>query len=202
MIVDLRKAATGVILSGGRSLRMGEDKAFIEIEGMPIVQRICRLFLLLFQEVIIITSRKERYLQFGVKVYEDIIPDLGALGGLYTAITSASFSYSFVVACDMPFLRRNVIEYLIQKRDDYDVIIPRTWDGLQPLHAIYSKNCLEAIQTVLKQNKRRIIDFLPLVHTNIVDSSEFYSLDPDMESFININTPEDLDLYTKRRPQE
>jgi molybdenum cofactor guanylyltransferase len=202
MMVDLRKAVTGVILSGGKSLRMGEDKAFIEIEGMPIVQRICHLFLLLFQEVIIVTNRKERYLQFGVKVYDDIIPDLGALGGLYTAITSASFSYSFVVACDMPFLKRSVIEYLIQRRDDYDAIIPRTRDGLQPLHAIYSKNCIEAIQTVLKQNKRRIIDFLPLVHPNLVDSSEFYSLDPDMESFININTPEDFNLYKKRRLQE
>ena len=201
-MVDLRKAVTGVVLAGGRSLRMGEDKAFIEIEGMPIVQRICRLFLHLFQEVIIVTNHRERYLQFDVEVYDDLIPDLGALGGLYTAIASATFTYSFVVACDMPFLRKGVIDYLTQKRDNYDVIIPRTRDGFQPLHAIYSKNCIEPIQTVLKQNKRRIIDLFPLVHLNIVDANEFYSLDPNMESFININTPEDLFLYTKRGPQE
>jgi molybdenum cofactor guanylyltransferase len=202
MMVDRRKAVTGVILSGGRSFRMGEDKAFIEIEGMPIVQRICRLFLHLFQEVIIVTNHKDRYLQFGVEVYDDLIPDLGALGGLYTAITFASFSYSFVAACDMPFLKKNVIEYLTQKRDGFDVIIPRTSDGLQPLHAIYSKKCIEPIRTVLKQNKRRIIDLFPLIHLNIVDASEFYFLDPNMESFININTPEQLALYTKMRPQE
>ena len=108
---------TGVILSGGKSLRMGEDKAFIKIEGMPIVERILPVtWRVYFRKSSSLPIRKERYPSIRrVKVYDDLIPNLGALGGLYTAIARASFPYSFVVACDMPFLRRDVIEYLTEK---------------------------------------------------------------------------------------
>ena len=197
---SLNNPITGVVLAGGRSLRMGEDKAFLQIDGIPIIKRICSLFLTLFKEVIIVTNRKEKFLQIGVSVYDDLVPGLGALGGLYTALTLASFPFSFVVACDMPFLNKDVIDYLIQRKNSYDLIIPRTPDGLQPLHAIYSKKCVEPIQSLLLQRKMRIIDLFPLVRLEIVDSKEFNSLDPDYESFININTPEDLTLYTTKRP--
>ena len=193
------KPITGVILSGGKSLRMGEDKAFIEIEGTPIIERILLLFQGLFEEVIIITNQKNQYQYLGVKVYEDLIPNLGALGGLYTGIARSSFPYSFVIACDMPYLNRAIIEHLAEKTEGYDVIIPKTEDGLQPLHALYSKQCLGAINEILKENKKRIIDFFPLVRVKIVDEKGFHSLDPHRESFINLNTPEDVLISKKRR---
>jgi molybdopterin-guanine dinucleotide biosynthesis protein A len=192
------KPITGVILSGGKSLRMGEDKAFIRIEGTPIIERILLLFQGLFEEVIIITSQKDHYQYSGVNVYEDLIPNLGALGGLYTGIARSSFPYSFVVACDMPFLNRAVIEHLTERTGDFDVIIPKTEDGLQPLHALYSKECLTAIGEILKKKKSRIIDLFPLVRVNIVEEEGFHSLDPKRLSFINLNTREDLLIFRKK----
>ena len=140
---------TGVILSGGKSLRMGEDKAFLKIGGTPIIERTIELLQELFAETIVITNQREQYHYLGVNVFEDLIPNLGALGGLYTGIARSSFPYSFVVACDMPFLHRAVIEHLTEQTGDFDVIIPKTEDGLQPLHALYSKGCLRAIIEIL-----------------------------------------------------
>lgn len=189
---------SGVILSGGQSLRMGKNKAFIKIEGVPIITRIHALFEILFQEIIIVTNQKELFSNFDSKIYSDLHPKQGVLGGLYTGLFFSSFTYSFCVACDMPFLKESVIGYLIKDIKEYDVIVPRTKDGLQPLHAIYSKNCLEPIKKIVEQGKYKIIDFYPMVKVKVIEEEEFVSLDPMRESFINVNTPEEL-LLTKKR---
>jgi molybdopterin-guanine dinucleotide biosynthesis protein A len=194
-----KNGITGIILSGGKSLRMGQNKAFIEIDGIPIINRIHTLFKELFQEIIIVTNQAERFLNFKARIFDDIIPDRGVLAGLYTGLFFSSYLYSFCVACDMPFLNESVIKYLIQKTDDFDVIVPKTKDGLQPLHAIYSKNCLEPIKRTIEQRKYSIIDFFPGVKIKMVEEYEFYSLDPMMESFINVNTPEELRLIKQRK---
>ena len=137
---------------------MGENKAFIKIDGVPIINRICDLFKELFQEVIIVTNQQDIFRDFGSKIYSDLIPDKGALGGLYTGLFFATFHYSFCVACDMPFIKKSLVQYLIKNIEDEDVIIPRTKDGLQPLHAIYSKKCLDPIKTLIDEGKYKIID--------------------------------------------
>lgn len=183
---------TGIILSGGKSLRMGENKAFIEIEGVPIIQRIYTLFKELFHEVIIVTNQIELFKKFDSKIYSDLLPDKGALGGLYTGLFFSNFHYSFCVACDMPFLNKSLVQYLIKRIGDEDVIVPRTKDGLQPLHAIYSKNCLDPIKEIIEQGKFKIIDIYHRVQVNIIEEADFISLDPFRESFINVNTPKEL----------
>lgn len=183
---------TGIILSGGKSLRMGENKAFIEIEGVPIIQRIYTLFKELFHEVIIVTNQIELFKKFDLKLYSDLLPNKGALGGLYTGLFFSTFPYSFCVACDMPFINKSLVQYLIKRIGDEDVIVPRTKDGLQPLHAIYSKNCLNPIKEIIEQGKFKIIDFYHQVQVNIIKEADFISLDPLRESFINVNTPEEL----------
>jgi len=185
---------TGIILSGGKSKRMGENKAFIEIDGIPIIYRIYNIFKRLFNEIILVTDRKELFSNLDVKIYNDLIPNRGVLGGLYTGLFFSSFSYSFCVACDMPFLKESVIQYLIKNIYDYDVIVPKTKDGLQPLHAIYSKNCIEPIKNILDQKKYRIIDFYPMIKMKIINENEFSHLDPMEKSFFNLNTPEELRL--------
>ena len=190
---------TGMILSGGKSTRMGEDKAFIEIEGISIINRIQSLLKTLFNEIIIVANKRERFANLDATIYSDLLPERGALGGLYTGLFFSSYPYSFCVACDMPFLRQSVIEYLINKIPGYDVIVPRTSDGLQPLHAIYSKSCIAPIRKVLEQGKYKIIDFYPLVRVRMIDEDEFSSLDPNKESFINVNTPEELLLIQKSK---
>jgi molybdopterin-guanine dinucleotide biosynthesis protein A len=188
---------TGIILSGGKSARMGKNKAFIEIGGIPIIQRIHSLFKKLFEEIIIVTNERDLFADLDAKIFSDLIPNRGALGGLYTGLFYSSFHYSFCVACDMPFLRASLIEYLLTKIDHYDLVVPRTQDGLQPLHAIYSKNCLAPVKMLIDQGKYRIIELYDMVCLRIIDEIEFRSLDPDRESFINVNTPGELDLLEK-----
>jgi len=194
---------TGIILSGGKSVRMGRDKAFIEIDGIPIIQRIYNIFEKLFNEIIIVTNQKEFYSGFKAKIVSDLIVNNGALGGLYTGLFFSSNLYSFCVACDMPFLKESMIQYLIKQANEYDVIVPRTEDGLQPLHAVYSKNCLESIKNIIGMGKYKIIDFYPLVKTKIIEESELISLDINLnlmrESFVNINTPVELNFLKMKK---
>ena len=187
-----RNDLTGIILSGGKSARMGKNKAFIEIEGTPIVDRIHGLFKDLFKEIIIVTNQKELFTNVDAKIYIDIFPNRGVLGGLYTGLFFSSFEHSFCVACDMPFLKRSVIEFLISKRSNFDVVVPRTKDGLEPLHAIYSKRCLEPIRRLLEQGRSKVIDLYAMVKVKTIEENEFFAMDPKKESFINVNTPEDL----------
>ncbi len=171
---------------------MGQNKAFIKVEGVPIINRICALFKELFEEVIIVTNETELFKNLDLKIYADILPNKGALGGLYTGIYFSKFNYSFCVACDMPFINKSLVQYLAQNIDGEDVIVPRTKDGLQPLHGLYSKNCLHPIKSVIDQGKYKIIDFYSKVKVRIVEENEFISLDPSKGSFINVNTPDEL----------
>ena len=166
---------SGIILSGGKSIRMGENKAFIKIEGLPNITRIHTLFNSLFNEIIIVTNEKELFLGYDATIYSDLLPDRGALGGLYTGLFCSSFLYSFCVGCDMPFLKEPVIEYLIRSIDSFDVIVPKAEDGLQPLHAIYSKTCLEPIREIIGKGKYKIIDFYPMAKTKIIEVHELRS---------------------------
>ena len=196
-------ALTGIILSGGKSARMGMDKAFIEIDGAPIIQRIYNIFEKLFNEIIIVTNQTESYSRFKAKIVNDLIINRGVLGGLYTGLFFSSNPYSFCVACDMPFLKESLIQFLIHQTRGYDVIVPRTEDGLQPLHAIYSKSCLEPIKKMIGMGKYKIIDIYPLVKTKIIEESEFINSDINLnlvrESFVNINTPGELNFLKERK---
>ncbi len=99
----------------------------------------------------------------------------------------------------MPFIKRSLVEFLIRSTRDEDAIVPRTTDGLQPLHAIYSKRCLDAMKRVIDRRKYKIIDFYELVRVKIIDEGDFLHLDPLKESFINVNTPEELLFIRKAK---
>jgi molybdenum cofactor guanylyltransferase len=178
---------------------MGKNKALIEIGGIPIIERIHAIFKKFFQEIFIITDQGELFAGLGAKIHNDLVPNLGALGGLYTGVSLASFPYSFCVACDMPFLREPLIDFLLNRINGYEAVVPRTKDGLQPLHAIYSKACIGPMRRIMAQKMTKIIDFYPLVNLRIVEEDEFRVLDPGNESFINVNTPEDLAFIQARK---
>jgi molybdopterin-guanine dinucleotide biosynthesis protein A len=190
--LEPKNSISGIILCGGKSLRMGENKAFIKIGGIAIINRICALFKELFEEVIIVSNEKELFKHLDSKIHADILPNKGALGGLYTGIYFSNFNYSFCVACDMPFISRSLVQFLIRNIGDEDVIVPRTKDGLQPLHALYSKNCLNPIKGIIDQGKYKILDFYNMVKVKMIPEEDFISLDPSKVSFINVNTPEEL----------
>ena len=183
---------SGVVLSGGESSRMGSNKAFIEINGKRIIDRILELMQTLFPEVIVVTNTPLDYVDLNARIVTDIVPGKGSLGGIYTGLFYSSYPYSVVVACDMPFLKKEVIESLLTKRDRYDVVIPHLSDGFHPLHAVYSRRCLTFIEHLIEVDDLKIIHFFNRIKVRAVKEEEILQLDPKLASFVNINTPEDL----------
>jgi len=183
---------TGIILAGGKNLRMGENKAFLQVNGQRIIDRIGKLFSDLFDEILLVTNSPLEYLDLNLRMVADLTPGKGALGGIYTGLFHASYSHAFVAACDMPFLNKALISHLIDLSPSYDIVIPKTEDGLQPLHAIYSQKCLSFMEDLLRKNDLKIIDFFHRVKKREVPTQEILPLDPKLASFLNVNTPEDL----------
>jgi molybdopterin-guanine dinucleotide biosynthesis protein A len=183
---------TGMILAGGKNLRMGQNKAFLEVQGERIIDRIKRIFVDLFDEVLLVTNTPPDYLDLNLRTVTDLYREQGALGGVFTGLFHASFSHAFVVACDMPFLQPALISYLAGMSPGYDIVIPRTEDGLQPLHAVYSRKCLPFMEDLLCRGRLKILDFFPRVKKREVPAEELIPFDPRMVSFLNLNTPEDL----------
>ena len=180
-----------MILAGGRSKRMGQQKAFLLLRGRPIFEYVLETCRSIFDEIIVVARHTEAFGPYRVKVFEDLI-DAGVLGGLYTGLLLAPTPYVFCVACDMPFLRQELVHYLLSIKDGYDAIVPRAPDGLHPLCAIYHRNCLGPISEGIAEGQKRVISFLPRVRAKICDPEEIRKVDPDFLSFFNINTPEDF----------
>ncbi len=188
----MAEAVSVVVLAGGKSSRMGTDKAFVPLLGRPLIEEVLARVAGLGVETLIVTNRPEAYRALGLPLIADVIPDQGALGGIYTAIHAAHSPYALVVACDMPFLNRDLLAYLISLRAGYDVVVPRLGGVAEPLHALYSKNCLEPIRCSLESGVRKIIAFFPQVRVRYLDEDEIDRFDPAHLSFINVNTPAEL----------
>lgn len=183
-----------VIQAGGRSTRMSQDKGLTPFRGIPLTRYILQQIEGLGNETIIISNRPESYEQFGLPIYEDVYQDIGALGGLYSAIQHASNEYCLVLACDMPFINSPLLQYLIDLAPEHDAVIPRLYPNkfAEPFRAVYSKVCLAPIKKVIDEGQRKVISFFDQVDIRFVDRSEIKEFDPNLKSFININTPDDL----------
>lgn len=184
---------TGVILAGGKSLRMGQDKAFLTLESKALVDSLCQLLYRLFPQVVIVTNSPIKCLSLNADIVTDIYPHMGALGGIFTGLVFSSHPYSFVVACDMPFVSERLVKYMAGLKDGYDVVIPEGEAGLEPLHAIYSKNCLKPIKRLLKENNLKIIDFFPALRVRKVKKEELKPFLETVPALFNINTPADYE---------
>jgi len=183
---------TGIILSGGRSTRMGKNKAFLRVGGERLIDRTVRLFRAVFREVIIVTASPLDYLDQETVIVTDILPERGALGGIYTGLFYAGEEQAFVAACDMPFLNRSFIEYMASRATGYDIVVPAPPDGLQPLHAVYSRRCLPAIRDLLERKRLKITGFYPGHKLRTISPEVLSSFDPEGRMFMNVNTPEDI----------
>ncbi len=184
---------TGVVLAGGRSTRMGTNKALLKFGGVRIIERLLQTLRPLFPEVAIVANDATAYSDLGVPVWPDRIPGTGALGGLYTAVVNSAFPQTFCIACDMPYPNAAVIAYLQRLAPDYDVVVPRTADGYQPLHSVYSKGCTAAMESLLGGGRLKIDLLFPQVRLRVVDEEELRPLDPLLHAFVNVNTREELE---------
>ena len=177
-------------------MRLGRIKALEIINRQSLIERTVDCLSSLSHSVLVVTSQE----QFDViaasrlkgKVIVDLYPGKGALGGIYTGLVSTDSCYSLVVGCDMPFLNRDLLRYLIDLAPGFDVVVPRIDDMYEPLHAVYSRNCLASISELMEQDSLGISQLFGLVNTRYVDKGEIARLDPQFLSFFNINTFDDL----------
>jgi molybdenum cofactor guanylyltransferase len=184
---------TGIILAGGKNTRMGRrNKALLEVGGMRLIDRTVRLFRSVFREVIIVAADPLDYLDQQTVIVTDILPERGALGGIYTGLFYAADEYTFIGACDMPFMNRPFLEYMVSRADGYDIIVPAPPDGLQPLHAVYARRCLPAIRSLLDRNRLQIKELYAGKRLLEIPPEVLRTYDPEGRMFMNLNSPEDL----------
>jgi molybdopterin-guanine dinucleotide biosynthesis protein A len=190
---------SGLILAGGQSSRIGKDKAFLKLNGKFLIQHVIENISFLTSDVLIIAPRQRKYLKLGLPVIPDLIPNLGPLGGIYTGLLNTKHKYNLVVSCDMPFINCALIKSMYKIRNGFDAVIIKTTKGLQPLGALYSKNCLEIIKEQIKNKKLKLKDFLKKLKIKIIDSEKNIPLgkvpvDKRELCFYNINQLKDLRL--------
>ena len=195
---DSRQDITGVILVGGKSRRMGKDKAFLEFSGKPLLERVLEVFRESFRRILLVGDRRERFDGYELPVQEDIYPG-SALGGLYTGLRHAKTEYVFVSPCDLPFPNKAILDHLCSLRKGFDAVVPVTPRGFEPLFALYGKRCLEPMRRLLESGNCRVYDFYPQVGIRYVPGEELAPLDGEGTSFLNINTPEEFARMEKRR---
>lgn len=184
---------TAVILAGGKSSRMGSNKAFLKLQGKTFIERQIELLGEMFDEIIISANTPSEYEHLNLPVFKDLYPDKGPLGGIYTSLINSRSKHTFILACDMPFVEIELIKYLESATKGYDVVIPKSNRGLEPLHAFYSKNCIDPIKKEIDGNNLRIISFFPYVKVKIVELDSLIAPDSFKNSIKNLNTKDEYE---------
>lgn len=187
-----------VILAGGKSSRMGRNKALTDVGGKPLLAIVAgKLSEWFGAPPLLVTNTPEIYAHFNLPMTGDIFPDIGPLGGIHAALRLSTKPHIFVVACDMPFLNRELLCYMAEEAGDYDLVVPCDGDRLEPLHAIYSVACLPAVEECLRRGEKKIIVFFPEVRARYLGQKEVEQFSPDGLVFMNVNTPAELALAEK-----
>ncbi|HEX9191645.1 MAG TPA: formate dehydrogenase accessory sulfurtransferase FdhD [Candidatus Deferrimicrobiaceae bacterium] len=182
---------TGVILAGGNSRRMGSDKALLPHHGCRLIEAIHRRMAELFEEVVVVTGAPGRYDFLPCRRVPDLFEGMGALGGIHSGLSHSGTDLVFVVACDMPNVNAELVRNLCGLADGADAVVPEGEKGLEPLHAVYRKSALPAIERSLRDGERRVVSFFDRVTVRRVAVEEVSRFDPSLDAFRNINTPED-----------
>lgn len=184
---------SAIILAGGKNIRIARNKAFIQLpSGETILQNTLNVLQKIFPEIIIVTNQKETYLKFDVQVVEDLIKESGPLGGIFTGLCYSTSKHNFAVACDMPFIKPALIRLLLEERKTYDVVIPEIDGEVEPLFALYSKNCIPVMFEHLRKRNLKMREVLGKLQVKKIGTSKIARFDPEHLSFFNINTEEDL----------
>lgn len=187
---------TSIVLAGGKGLRLGRDKATETINGQSLVKRVVTSLSFLGGDIIIVSGSGKASLGLdgypGLMVVADAYPGKGPLVGIYSGLTASAAEYNLVVACDMPFLNRELLAYLLKERAGYDVVLPRLDNMVEPLHAVYSRACLPTIEEMFRQGKYGVHQLFELVNVRYVEADEIDRFDPRHISFFNVNTAVDL----------
>ncbi len=199
---ECEDVSAAVVLAGGRNSRFPELKSFINIEGSPIIARNLALLRELFRKVFVSTNDPGPYFKlaghFGATLLGDVLASRGPMSGIYSALINAKGPGVFVVACDMPFLNKEVITFIRERRLCYcgeygpcDAVVPVFNNRPQPLAGIYSRTLLPVLEEAVMHEKTSMVRFLHEVRTYFINEPDMRTIDPDGRSFVNINTMED-----------
>jgi len=181
-----------IVLAGGASQRMGSNKALLPAgEHETLVGRVVANLRVLSDDLILVSNSPELYADLPVRHAADQFQGAGPLAGLHAGLLAARHPWVFVAACDMPLVDHRLVRYMMILTAGHDAVVPRIGESVEPLHALYSRACLPAIEARLLTDQRRVISFYPDVRVRYVDASEIAIFDRAGRTFSNANTPED-----------
>lgn len=188
---------TGVVLAGGKSRRLGRNKLVEPLEGAPLIARVIERLRQVCGEIVVVGAEPGAAdalpIPDDARTAFDLYPDKGSLGGIYSGLAKATNRWSLVVAGDMPFLNASLIEYMASLADGYDAVVPRVEGRPEPTHALYAKECLTPVHARLERDDLKIARFFEDVRVRFVGEPDVRGFDPDLLSFFNVNTQDDLD---------
>ena len=188
---------TGVILAGGKSRRMGQNKACLCLGNDTLIGHVIRCMRSITDELLLITNNPDEYTHLNIVMHNDIIQNVGTLGGIHSGLAHASHETVICVGCDSPFLRPNLLKYLVSVLENYDAVMPMSYKTdntdmtLQTLCAVYSKRCIPIIERMLEQSELRVHALQESANVLCISPEIWKLYDPDGLSFFNVNTPED-----------
>jgi len=175
-----------IILAGGKSSRMGQDKGLMQLNGKAMIQHVIDVSKKI-SDNILISANSNDYSWFGIPVFKDRYPDNGPLGGIYTGLKNSAFDYNLVLSCDIPFLHEGVLEFLLDCCTGYDCTIAKSEGKIHPLVGVYRKTCLPVLKKNVEAKKLKVSDIFTELKTRELEMDDFLP-----ENFRNINRPEDL----------
>jgi len=185
-----------IILAGGKSSRLGRNKLVEKVGDDSLLRRVISRLKVFDCGITLVLGQHQKYpedIDFrDVKTVRDVYPNLGPLGGIYSGLRASDAYYNLVVAGDMPFLNTELLGYMLQTIHDDEILVPRTGDVLEPLHAIYTTDCLSSIEYLISRGKLSLLDLFPLVKTGYLNTEMIEQYDPAHNSFFNINNEQDL----------
>lgn len=189
----MRSGVSAAILAGGRARRLGgADKASLQIGGSRIIDRQLAVLRAIADDVLLVGADPSRYQAFQIPIVPDAIPGMGALGGVYTALQAARHDVVVVLACDLPFVSRELLERLIvELLEEDDIVMPRSARGLEPLCAVYRKRILGTIRARIDRGALQISDLGGELRVHELARDVVMAYDVDGRLFANVNTPHD-----------
>ncbi len=189
-----RPPVSGAVLAGGRSRRMGSDKGSLRIGGRRLIEVVLDAIRPLFPDIVIVANDPTVFDGLGARVVSDRIPGIGPLGGIHAALCSSRFPHTFCVACDMPLVNPAVVAHLCSLAPGYDAVVPEWEAGYEPLHAVYGQSCLPHVERMVRENRLRVDALFSDLRVRRVGAAELRPMDPLLRSFMNVNTPDELEV--------
>ena len=190
---------TAIILAGGKSSRMGFDKQFLQIDNIRIMDNLILKLEKEFDEIIIVTNKPEEYIDYKYKILKDIIVGKGPLSGIHVGLKESSSDYAFVVACDMPNINLDYIQYMknLMGNKDYDGCVTCLDGFIEPFHGFYSKSIIDEIESYLENNIRSVTKLIKNLNFHKIKEEDGRKFSPNWDMFLNLNNQEDIKLYIK-----